>query len=153
MGLLRHITASCRLRRSSGSAQIASASLRQLRQLRQLANRYSSLCTKLFYRKKEMRMNEPIDDLTEINNLFEAITKRKHWKKIRQEILRVIFMNAQNDVLKIKTYRQWSSIKLLQRLRIFSEWFKIVENNFILFARDYSGIQCDITCSEGTHGH
>lgn len=66
----------------------------------------------LFARKK-------IEDITDIDELFVALTKRKHWSHIPQGILRQIFNNANGDVEK------------LQRFRFVSERHHCVENNFI----------------------
>jgi hypothetical protein len=67
---------------------------------------------RLFARKK-------VDDITDIDELFVALTKRKHWNRIPQRILRQIFNNADGDVEKV------------QRFRLVSECHHCVENNFI----------------------
>lgn len=66
----------------------------------------------LFWRKK-------IADITDIDELFVTLTKRKHWNRIPRPILRRIFENAGGDVKKV------------QRFRFVSELHHCVKNNFI----------------------
>lgn len=66
----------------------------------------------LFARKK-------VEDITDIDELFVTLTKRKHWSRIPQAILRQIFENADGDIGNV------------QRFRAVSELHHCVENNFI----------------------
>jgi len=60
-----------------------------------------------------------IEDITDIDELFLALTKRKYWSCMPHGILRQIFDNANGDVEKV------------QRFRFVSERHHCVENNFI----------------------
>ncbi len=67
---------------------------------------------------------DKIDEISDVEELFQLMTKRKHWKHIKPEILRRIFDNAKGDVIKI------------QRFRYVSELHHCVENNFIEISKD-----------------
>ena len=67
-----------------------------------------------------------IDDITDIEELFVALTKRKHWNRIPNVILRQIFDNAQGDIEKV------------QRFRFVSELHHCVDNNFVPLLEDNS---------------
>lgn len=73
----------------------------------------------LFTRKK-------IEDITDIEELFAALTKRKYWSRIPHRILRQIFINAAGDIKKV------------QRFRFVSELHHCVANNFIPILKDNS---------------
>jgi len=75
-----------------------------------------------------MRLFSPkrIQDITDIDELFEALRKRKHWKRIPERILRQIFDNARGDIEKV------------QRFRFVSELHHCVENNFIPLIRSHT---------------
>ena len=73
----------------------------------------------LFTRKK-------IEDITDIDELFVALTKRQHWSRIPYGILRQIFDNADGDIEKV------------QRFRFVSELHHCVDNNFIPLLKDNS---------------
>jgi len=73
----------------------------------------------LFSRKK-------ITDITDIDELFVALTKRKHWNRVPQSILRQIFDNAHGDIEKV------------QRFRFVSELHHCVDNNFVPLLQDNS---------------
>jgi len=73
----------------------------------------------LFSRKK-------IEDITDIDELFVALTKREHWNRIPNAILRQIFDNAQGDIEKV------------QRFRFVSELHHCVDNNFVSLSEDNS---------------
>lgn len=60
-----------------------------------------------------------IEDITDIDELFVVLAKRKYWSRIPHDILRQIFDNANGDVEKV------------QRFRFVSERHHCVENNFI----------------------
>ena len=66
----------------------------------------------LFSRKK-------IEDITNIDELFTELTKRKYWKRIPKCILRQIFENAQRDIEKV------------QRFIFVSELHHCADNNFV----------------------
>jgi hypothetical protein len=63
--------------------------------------------------------SKSIERLTNIDDLFAALTGRKHWSGIPECILRQIFDNANGDIEK------------LQRFRSVSEIHHCVEDNFI----------------------
>ena len=67
---------------------------------------------------------DKIDDIGDVDELFRIMTKRKHWKHIRPEILRRIFDNAKGDITRI------------QRFRYVSELHHCVANNFIEISKD-----------------
>jgi len=73
----------------------------------------------LFSRKK-------IENITDIDELFIALTKRKHWNRIPNAILRQIFDNAQGDIEKV------------QRFRFVSELHHCVNKNFVPLSEDNS---------------
>jgi hypothetical protein len=70
--------------------------------------------------------NKKIDDITDIDELFVALMKRKHWSRIPKGILRQIFDNANGDIEKV------------QRFRFVSEIHHCVDNNFIPLLEDNS---------------
>ncbi len=73
----------------------------------------------LFSKKK-------IDDITDIDELFAVLTKRKHWDRIDPGIIRFIFDNADGDILKV------------QRFIYISELHHCVDNNFVAIAKDHT---------------
>lgn len=67
----------------------------------------------------ELFSHKKIEDIKDIDELFVALTKRKHWKHIPDVILRQIFDNAQGDIEKV------------QKFRSVSELHHCVDNNFV----------------------
>jgi hypothetical protein len=70
--------------------------------------------------------SKKVEDISDIDELFVTLTKRKHWSRIPKEVLRRIFENANGDVEKV------------QRFRFVSELHHCVENNFIPLIEDSS---------------
>jgi hypothetical protein len=66
-----------------------------------------------------MFWGKKIGDITNIDELYRALSKRTHWKKLPAGILQEIFSNAKGD------------IKRINQLRIVSERYDLVEKNFL----------------------
>ena len=89
--------------------------------------------------KEEAMSAATADRLFEVSDaeeLFKELSKRKHWNLIRPETLRLIFRNAESDILRIRTFLEWNSIKRIQRFVVISEESRALEERFIQFGKD-----------------
>lgn len=76
-----------------------------------------------------------------IEDLYLALTKRKHWNKVRPEILRKIVDNAKGDNVMISTLTEWSATKKIQRFVAVSEQTQALENNLLSLGKDPNSLE------------
>jgi len=69
-------------------------------------------------------MSDAIDKIDNLDRLYEALIKRKHWKRLNPVVIRRILDNANGDIVKAR------------RFRMISELYDCVEKNYIEIAKD-----------------
>lgn len=80
--------------------------------------------------------DDRIYQIEDIEELFGAVTKRRYWNNIRQEILRLIFNNAMTDIPRIRGFLEWNRAKRIHRFITISEFSNALQERFILFGKD-----------------
>lgn len=67
-----------------------------------------------------------------LDDLFQHLIEREHWKEISPNIIRQIFKNSQNDVFN----RPSESIELLKLFIFISEQYNLVKGDYTRIAKD-----------------
>jgi hypothetical protein len=73
--------------------------------------------------------------ISESEELFRTLLKRKYWKQIQPDILRRTISNAESDILRIRTFRKWKSVERVQRFVLISEQSHCLEQRFLHFGK------------------
>jgi len=87
-------------------------------------------------------MKDKIEDISDSEELFIALTKRKHWNRIPRDILKLIFENAELPQVFEESHEGLKKVEKIDRLLRFivvSEDYHCIEKNFIPIVNDSPG--------------